>query len=449
MIRAQKAEEIIEHAIGYANGKAQGVEVTVTGSDIATSRFANNSMTQNQAPDRSEVSVRVIKGGKQLRLSTDNLTPASYCGLIDRALETLKYLEKDSELQALPAPPAQAYPQVNRFKKASAESGADKRAGAVRQIIALARKEGLSAAGVVSSGASYTAIGNSKGLFASHKESYAECSITMDKNGSTGWVKSEELDFASLDFSALAKCAAAKALANRDPVEIQPGKYRVILEPAAVLDLLLYLCPDFTATSHIDKLSCFVGQLGKKVFGDNISIVDDCTHELQSGAPFDGEGLPRKSVSLVENGILKNLVYGRRSAKKLGVKPTGHGLAEPNAEGEMPVNLVVAGGSKSLEELIANEERAILLTRVWYIREVDPALKIVTGMTRDGTFLVENGKITSAVKNLRFNQSLIELLNNVVEMGVAKRTSGGEEWPAQVIPPMLVDRFNFSSLTEF
>lgn len=449
MITSQKAQNIIGEILGYAKGRVQGTEVTVSSSDLNTSRFANNSMTQNQAQDRTTVSVRVLKAGKQARLSSDDYSAAALHKLVDDAVEILKYLEKDEALLPLPAMPRAGYAKVNRFDKETAELDPAARAKAVKEIVKIAESNGLDAAGIISSGGVLQAIGNSKGLIAVHRESYAQCSITMNKNGETGWVKHEEIDFAHLDYKSLAKRAAEKALANNNPVSIAPGKYRVILEPSAVLDLIGYLCWDFAATSHLDKLSCFVGKLGQQVFGENISIVDDCTHPLQSGAAFDGEGVPRTRVSLIENGVLKNLVSSRKSAEKMGIKPSGHGLAEPNAEGEIPVNLVFSGGETSLDEMIASQEKAILLTRVWYIREVDPTLKIVTGMTRDGSFLIENGKIVSALKNLRFNQSLIDLLNNVVAMGPAQRVAGGEEGFAQVVPAMLVENFNFSSVTTF
>ncbi|MBX9687400.1 MAG: TldD/PmbA family protein [Candidatus Obscuribacterales bacterium] len=448
MITRAKAQSIIEHAINYAEGKVQSCELTLQSSDMATSRFANNSMTQNQAPERTELSLRVLKGGKQLRLSSDDLSPSAIRSLIDAAVSGIKLLEKDAGLLPLPAAVKHPYAAVGRFDKETAALSAAARAKAVKEIIEIASSRGLEAAGIVTSGSQLLAIGNSRGLFAFHKESHAECSITMNKNGATGWAKADELDFANLDYRGLAENAASKALANQEPLEIPPGKYRVILEPSAVLDLLSFLSWDFAATSHLDKLSCFIGQLGKKVFGENISITDDCLHPYQSGAPFDAEGLPRQSLKLVENGVLKQLVYGRRSAAKMGARPTGHGLSEPNAEGELPVNLVISGGNSSLEQMISSQERAVLLTRVWYIREVDPTLKIVTGMTRDGTFLVENGKITRAVKNLRFNQGLIELLNNVIELGASRRSAGEEGIPA-VVPAMLVDNFNFSSTTTF
>jgi predicted Zn-dependent protease len=246
----------------------------------------------------------------------------------------------------------------------------------------------------------------------------------------------------------MAERAAHKAVASADPVEIDPGHYTVILEPSAVLDLCGGLWYDFTGTSYEDKLSCFLNKLGKQALGRNITIYDDAYHPLQDGEPFDGEGMPRKKVCLVDKGVVKNLVYGRRSAKHFGVEPTGHGEPEPNSMGEYPENIVIEGGNTTLDDMIRTTDRGILLTRVWYVREVDPSSKIVTGMTRDGTFLIEHGKIKSGVKNLRFNESIIDMLSRVEALGPAVRAAGEETGPA-VVPAMKVAFFNFESTTKF
>lgn len=448
MITRDKSESIVQYLLDYAKGKAQGAEVTISASDIATSRFANNGMTQNQAPDHVLVSVRVLKNGRQARLSSDKLSVDSLRNLVDDAVSACKFLEKDEGLQALAPMPSKPYQKVRNYDGTTAQLGPDERSKAIKKIVKIAEAHGLNSAGVVSTGSSLLTIANSKGLHATHKQSSAECSITMYRNAATGWAKSDVVRFDQLAIETLAKRAASKAAANVDPVEIPPGRYQVILEPSAVLDLVGFLAYDFTATSHLDQLSCFEGQLGQKVLGENISILDDVADARQAGAPFDGEGIPRQSIQLVENGVIKNWVCGRRSARKMDMKATGHGLSEPSAEGEYPQNLVFAGGTATLEDMIKETEKAVLLTRVWYIREIEPKGKIVTGMTRDGTFLVENGRVLGAVKNLRFNQSIVDMLNNVEKMGVSERTAGEEALPAAV-PPMVVNNFNFASTTTF
>ena len=226
-----------------------------------------------------------------------------------------------------------------------------------------------------------------------------------------------------------------------------------ILEPAAVIDLLSYLWWDFSATSHIDKLSCLLDKVGEKVFGENITVIDDVTNKNQCGCPFDGEGVGRHTIKLVENGVIKNLVHSRQSAKKMQTKTTGHSMTQPSAMGEMPLNIVLEGGISSIEDMIQQvqgDQEAVLLTRVWYVREVDPSTKLLTGMTRDGTFLVKNGAVVKPVKNLRFNVSLLQLLNNVIALGPSVRAAGAEgiEIPA-VVPAMMVKDFNFTEGTRF
>jgi len=264
MITRDKTESIVEFILDYAKGKAQGAEVTISASDIATSRFANNGMTQNQAPDHVLVSVRLLKNGRQARLSSDKLTIDSLRQLVDDALTACKFLEKDEGLQALPAPPSKPYQKLKHYDAATAQLGPDERSKAIKKIVKIAEANGLSAAGVISTGSTVLTLANSKGLLATHKESTAECSITMYKDASTGWAKADFVRFDQLDFEALAKRAASKAAANVNPVEISPGRYQVILEPSAVLDLVGFLSYDFTATSHLDQLSCFQDQMGQK-----------------------------------------------------------------------------------------------------------------------------------------------------------------------------------------
>jgi PmbA protein len=242
--------------------------------------------------------------------------------------------------------------------------------------------------------------------------------------------------------------ASEKAHLAVAPKELPAGRYTVILEPSAVLDLVGFLFYDFAATALQDKRSCLNERMGKQIFGKNISIYDDAYHPLQLGAPFDGEGLPRQKVHLVDRGVPRNLVYSRNSAKVAKKSPTGHGFMLPNEYGEAPLNLVFAGGNSSLEEMVASTDRGLLVTRLWYIREVDPYEKIMTGMTRDGLYLVEKGKVSGAVRNFRFNQSLIEMLRNVELLGPAVRATGEEAFE-MIVPAMKVRDFHFSEVTKF
>lgn len=427
-----------------------GIEVQVHGSNIATSRFANNSMTQNQAPRKIQVSVRVIKDGRQARLSTEDLSTKGLEQTVKNAKTVALLLEPDKELPSLFAgvDGEKDIVEIPRYMARTATLSPSGRAGAVKEIISIALEYKLTAAGVYATGESVIAIGNSNGLFAYHRESSAEASVTMVTPSSTGWTKVHATDADYFDAAAIARVAAMKARYSADPQDIEPGSYTVILEPSATLDLLGFIWPDFAATSHIDKLSSLLDKVGKKVFADNVTVHDDVSHPLQAGANFDGEGVLRQRVCLIEKGVVTNLVYGRRAALKLKAKPTGHGLGEPSPYGEAPLNIVMSGGSGTLPDLIASSDHAILLSRVWYVREVDPAKKIITGMTRDGTFLVKDGKVAHGVKNMRFNVSIIDMLNNILELGQAVRTAGGEFFPA-IVPALKVSNFNFTSATTF
>jgi predicted Zn-dependent protease len=446
MISEAKAKQIIDGAIRYARRKVDGIEVTLSGSNIATSRFANNGMTQNQFPTTESVAVRVLLKGRQARLNGDDLSEKGLRALVDNAIVAVKLLEKDKELQPLIKPKGRKSKAVSRFDRKTAKMSAMDRALEVRKVIDVANAKSLIASGVYASGEMYTAIGNSAGHFAYHRETSAECSITMTAPDSSGWVKAQAVKASEIDVQELAERAALKATMSANPQEVEPGKYTVILEPAAALDMVGQLWYAFAGTSHVDKLSCLLGKLGKKVFGDNVTLLDDVTHKDQSGAAFDGEGLPRQSLALVEDGVVKNFVYGRRSAKALKCQCTGHGLSEPSAMGDYPMNMVMKGGDSSVEEMVKSTDRGILVTRVWYVREVDPTTMLITGLTQDGTFLIENGAIKCGIKNMRFNVSIIEMLGSILAMSPEARTSG-EEAPTAVMPALKVTGFNFTERT--
>ena len=425
---------------------AQETEVHVEEVDDSLTRFANNAIHQNVAERGVTVSVRTIVDGRTARATTNRLDEDSLRGAIDASLSLAHSQPKDPHL--LPLPGKQRYRAVKRVVKASAAVTPEDRARAVRRACDLAIKNGQVAAGIFATGESQTAVGNSRGLFAAYRETHAEFSITMQEDAAASWAKANAADVRAFDPQELAARASDKAHRALNPREMPPGRYTVILEPSAVLDLVGFLFYDFAATALADKRSCLNGRMGKALFGKNISITDDAYHPLQLGSNFDGEGLPRGRVILVDRGVPRNLVYSRRSAKAARKSPTGHGFALPNEYGEAPMNLVFAGGESSLAEMIASTDCGLLVTRLWYIREVDPYEKVMTGMTRDGLYMVENGKVTLALRNFRFNQSIIEMLCNVEQLGPAVRATGEEAFE-MVVPAMKVRDFHFSEVTKF
>ncbi len=438
--RCREIFEVVQRA-----GKADEVEVLLEATQSALTRFANNTIHQNVAEEGIHVSVRTQLDGRTARATTNKTDAESLRRVAERAAESARWQPQNPDLLPLPGP--QSYHSVDRFCDETAALAPEARAEAVGKVVARAQRHQLTAAGILSNSATTQALLNSRGLFAHHRETKAEFSITF-LDGGSGWAKGNFTSVLELNVEELAARACDKALANRDPQELAPGRYTVILEPAAVLDLVGFLFYDFAGTAVLDKRSCFTDQVGKKVFGDNISISDDVYHRWQAGAPWDGEGIPRQTVQLVERGVLKNLVYARHTAKKMNAEPTGHGFPLPNEYGEAPMNLVFAGGSTSLEEMIAATERGVLVTRLWYIREVDPYEKILTGMSRDGIYLVEGGRVKHAVRNLRFNQSLKEMLNQVEMLGPAVRAAGEESFE-MVVPAMRVANFHFTEVTKY
>jgi PmbA protein len=441
---------------------ADEVECLFYGGHSALTRFANNTIHQNVAEENYGVSVRTVFGGQTARATTNKFDDESLKNVV-RASESLARVQQpDADL--LPVPDAgegartRAVP--SRHFEATAKLTPGQRADAVGQIVSIAQKQKLTAAGIFSNSESVEGIFNSRGLNDWHTQTSAEISVTMLAGDSSGWQKANFPNVANLDPVSLAKIAAIKAVNSAAPREIAPGKYTVILEPAAVLDTVGFAFFDFGGLAILDQRSFLNNRIGPRLFGENITIWDDVAHPLQSGSPFDGEGMRRKRVQLVENGVVKRLVYARATAVKMKkseyadkvgvVEPTGHGFPIPNEIGEAPMNIVFESTRepKTVEQMISSTERGILVTRLWYIREVDPYEKILTGMTRDGTFLVENGKIVCGIRNFRFNQSLIDMLSNVEQMSAPMRTSGEESFD-MVVPAMKVREFNFTEVTKF
>jgi PmbA protein len=444
MLTRERAKDIFKKVLKYST--ADETEAFITSRSHSLTRFANNCIHQNVAEEGLSLSVRAVASQRTARASTNKLDENSIRQACEAALALARLQPPNPELLRMPG--AQMYRAVDRFHGETADLSPKSRADTVLATIERAEKDGLTAAGVYSNGISVTALFNSRGLEAFHEETGSEFSITMLKEGSSGWAKKTSPSCLELEPEVLADRAARKALESQDPQDIDPGKYCVILEPAAVLDLLGFLFWDFGALSVHERRSCLTGRVGEKLFGGNINIRDDVFHPLQAGPPFDGEGVPRQRVSLVEQGTIKDLVYARVTARKMGKEPTGHGFPLPNEYGEAPLNIVMDGGKSSVDDMVRSTSRGLLVTRLWYIREVDPYQKILTGMTRDGTFWIEDGEVRHGVKNLRFNQGVIDMLCHVEAMGAPQRTAGEESFE-MVVPAMKVKEFTFSSSTKY
>jgi PmbA protein len=467
MLTREQAADIFDRIRRLSS--ADEVEVLFSSGRFALTRFANNTIHQNVADENHLVSVRTVFGGRTARSSTNKFDDDSLRRVVESSEALARVQHPDSDLLPMPDS-AEAGNKADegvrstrvpsRYFAETAAISPQLRAAGVKKIVDVAQKHKLTTAGIFSSSESVEGIFNSRGLGDWHTQTLAEVSITMLGADSSGWQKANSPDVANLDPLALGETAAKKAIDSAHPGEIPAGKYTVILEPAAVLDIVGFMFWDYSGTAILDERSFLSGRIGAQLFGENITIWDDVTHPLQTGSPFDGEGMRRLRVPLVENGVVKRVVYARGTAARMKsseykdkvgpVEATGHGFALPNEVGEMPLNVVFAPtqNPQTLAQMIASTERGVLVTRLWYIREVDPYEKIVTGMTRDGTFLVENGKIQRGLRNFRFNQSLIHMLSGVEAMSVPVRSSGEESFD-MVVPAMKVRDFNFTEVTKF
>src|SRR5947208_3017323 len=426
---------------------ADEVECLFYGGRSALTRFANNTIHQNMAEENYGVSVRTAFGGRTARATTNKYDDERLRNVVKASEDLARVQEPDADLLSVPAnrdgstgAPARAAAVPSRHFQQTSSLTPAQRAESVGKIVAIAQKHTLTAAGIFSSAETIEGIFNSRGLSDWHPQTSAEISITMLAPDSSGWKKANSPNAANLNAERLADIAAKKAVESAAPREIPPGKYTVILEPAAVLDTVGFAFYDFGGLAVLDQRSFLSTRIGTKLFGENISIWDDVAHPLQSGSPFDGEGMLRQKLQLVENGVVKRLVYARATAEKMKrsehaanvgpIEATGHGFPIPNEIADAPMNIVFGGprDPKTVEQLVTSTDGGILVTRLWYIREVDPYEKILTGMTRDGTFLVENGKVVCGIRNFRFNQSLIEMLSNVEQMSAPVRTSGEESF---------------------
>ncbi len=464
MLTQSQAASIFDRIRRLAS--ADEVEVLFSGGTFALTRFANNTIHQNVAEENYTVSVRTVLDRRTARATSNKFDDESLRHVVAASESLARVQHPDPDLLPMPdaweaaAGAADSAPVPSRQFPETASITPQLRAAGVKQMVEVAEKNKLTAAGIFSSSESVEGIFNSRGLADWHTQTLAEVSVTMLAEDSSGWQKRNSPNIADLDPLALAETAAKKARDSAHPREVPPGKYTVILEPAAVLDTVGFMFWDYSGMAILDQRSFLTGRIGTRLFGDNITIWDDVTHPLQTGSPFDGEGMRRRRVPLVENGVVKRVVFARGTAERMKkseykdkagpVAATGHGFALPNDMGEMPLNIVFSAppNPQSLDQMIASTDRGILVTRIWYTREVDPYEKILTGMTRDGTFLIQNGRLQHGVRNFRLNESLIHMLSNAEAMSMPVRSCGEESFD-MIVPAMKIRDFNFTEVTRF
>ncbi len=441
MMSRGEAQAFLERIVKLSRADTIGAQLS--GGYTGNIRFAANRITTSGGVSNSQLVVQSGYGAKHAVVTTSDFSAEG----VERAVRQSEAIAKlaPDDPENMPLLPPQQYQDVNAWFDSTAKLTPEERAAAARTAIDAAKASGdLAAAGFIVEGTSYNAIASNTGLFAYFPSTNANYQLTVRTNDGTGsgWAAADHPDWRQIDFRAVSDRAIEKARASRNPVAIEPGRYTVILEPQAVGDLVQLLAFALDARSADEGRSAFSKQgggtrIGEKIVDSKVTLFSDPADPQLLGQPWTGEGLPLGREVWIENGVLKQLNYSRFWAQKKNTRPTG-GLG----------SVKMVGGDASTEQMIAATPRGILVTRLWYLRQVDPRTVLYTGLTRDGTFLIENGKITKSVKNLRFNESPLFMLNNLEMVGRSERIAGTESGGNVVFPTLKVRDFNFTSLSD-
>jgi predicted Zn-dependent protease len=459
LLSREDCEAIAKKVLSFAT--ADETRVTISSTTEGNMRFAVNQASTSGDNYDNVISVRSVFGTKSASSTTNARDDAALRAVVARAEALAKLAPNDPE--AMPELGPQQYgPESPGWSDSTAALEAAGRAAAVNAVTSVAKAAGLVSTGFMVTTAGAFAVANNKGLFAYRRQTGAALTTTIrtaDGKGS-GWAGASTNDVTKIDPAALARRAADKARRSVNAVAIEPGRYTVVLEPTAVGNLVQLIAGAFDARSADEGRSFFSKpgggtKIGMKVLDERVTIVSDPMDPDAPGAPFGGDGFPTTKRVWIENGVLRSLSYDRYWAKKMGVEATGGGGGGRGGGGGGGggggAGLRMLGGDHTLEEMIASTERGILCTRFWYIRPVDQRTILYTGLTRDGTFLIEKGKITHPVKNLRWNESPVFMLNNLEMLGRPERVSASEDGnPGQgiIMPPVKAHDFNFTSASD-
>jgi len=440
----EQSKAITDKALSIS--KAESTLLTLNGTESANLRFARNTATTSGATSGYSLAITAQFGKRAGTTTTSEFDDESLQRAVRAAEEIAKLSPENPEL--MPPIGPQTYSPVSAFFEDAASASPEWRAASVEKALALSRKQDVVSAGFVETQAAMQTVANSKGLFGYDRFTAADYNLTSrtpDGTGS-GWASKSFNQLRMLDPEALAAAAIEKAAKSRNPSAVEPGKYTVVLEPAALADLLVFMMFSADARQADEGRSFFSkkgggNRIAEQIVGEKVRIYSDPAHPLAPSLSFDGQGLPIKRNTWVENGVLKDLFYSRFWAEKTGKAPTAG-----------PGNLIMEGGTASVDDLIAGTERGVLVTRFWYIRPLDPQSLLFTGLTRDGLFLIENGKVTRPVKNMRWNESPIVAFNNIDAMTAPERVVSGEGIGsgglALVCPAARIREFTFSSSSD-
>ncbi len=445
--RAHDALELAERVLALATAAgASEAEALVMSQDSALTRFANSQIHQNVAETDVTINLRFVVGKRVGVASTGRPDDEGLRRLVDNAAAIARVVEELGDWAGLPAP-TQVEPVPAAYSVATAGATPELRAEGARAVIAAADEAGVTAFGSFSTGTETVAVANSTGIRVGSTRTTAQLlTVSMGPNGGTGYAEQAAVDATTIDPAAIGRESAAKARATADAVAIDAGDYPVVLEEYAVVDLLDMLgYLGFSALAVQEERSFF--EPGRRIGTDLVTIVDDGRDPAGLPMAFDYEGVAKQRVELVVDGLCRAVVHDAQTAARDGVASTGHGLPAPNPWGPFPLNMVMEAGAATREELIGGLDRGLLVTRFHYTNPVHPKLAIITGMTRDGTFLVEGGRIVGPVRNLRYTQSYLDALACTVAVAAERKTLKGF-LGGVVVPALRLDGWTFTGTTE-
>lgn len=430
-----------------AMSQADQTEVLLFSTNSALTRFANSYIHQNVQQTDVDIRVRAVSGKKIGVASTNETSDEALRGVVERAITLARHQKANPDFRSLPGPAA--VPHIDAYVERTAHCQPEHRADVVGHICDAASRAGLTAAGAFRTAVGEVAVANSLGVFAYHCDTSADITTVVMGETSSGHAERVSLDVGDIDAEAVAAEAVDKALRSANPVELEPGEYEVILEEYAVADLLDFLAYlSLGAQAYQEKRSFMSGRLGEQVMGENINLWDDGLSPDTIPNPFDFEGVPKQRVDFVAKGLAKDVVWDTYTAGKEGRESTGHALPAGATFGPIPMNMFLGTGTATKKDMLANTKRGIWVSRFWYTRPVHPLKVVVTGMTRDGTFLIENGELTRPVKNLRFTHSYLDALNCVELIGreaTLHQAIGG----VSRVPALKIARWNFTGASEY
>jgi len=426
---------------------ADDVEVLFMHEWGGLTRFAKSSIHQSTWREDTGIRVRVVIDGRVGVAGTNDLSPAGVVAAAESAREMAGVVAPDPLFPGL-APPDPVH-DGSGFDEATANTTPEHRAEGVADLVA-ACASGFGAAGAFETMASEVAVANTEGQFCWAPTTQASLTtVVTGGEGGNGFAETFSRAVGEVDPAAIGRRAADKAVASQAPRDLDPGRYTVVLEPAAVSTLVGFLSwIGLGGRLLVEERSCLSGRQGEPVAADTITLYDDAREAGTIGLPFDFEGVPRSRVMLIDKGVFRDGVYDLRTAKQAGKQSTGHALPPPNPEGPLPLNVFMEPGEASLEEMIASTERGLLVTRFHYTNIVHPLESTITGMTRDGTFLIEHGEIAHPVKNFRFTQSILEALAQTSMVGRETELASEFFFSASRVPGLKVESFNFSGRSD-